>query len=441
MRDYVVVGGGISGLYAALLLSRAGQHVRVLERASRPGGLAGSETFRGVPCDLGSHRLHPDALACPLFREMAESERFLWRPRRGVLLLGDKRLPYPPTAVSVLRALGARRSVTVGMQFLGGRRRRAFAGWDLDRGLSSDDVDVGFERFVVDRVGAEAYALFYAPYAEKVWGLRPAELSQAVAKKRVSTSAPWRLLRRALGSVGGERFVYPARGTSSIVAFLERKLSERGVVVETSRAFASADVASGSPVLFAGHLGDIVPTRLEHRGVYLVYLALPSCAASEIETYYAPERRFWFGRVSELANYSPELRRAGETILCVEIPEGAWGAKVDFTEPSRLHELLAQLAVVRIVPPEARPIEVRQRFVPFVYPVYRRGWLAEWRATMDRVTNQGLLPFGRQALFLHCNLDHCAGIASDAVAHAMAGRSPQSWIPLAERALELRVRD
>src|SRR5262245_44646425 len=104
--EHVVAGAGVSGLYAALLLARGGSRVRVLERDARSGGLAAGETFRGLPCDLGSHRLHPAALEQPLFREMHARAPFLTRPRRGVLLLGDRRVPYPPTPLSMLRALG-----------------------------------------------------------------------------------------------------------------------------------------------------------------------------------------------------------------------------------------------------------------------------------------------------------------------------------------------
>ena len=43
--------------------------------------------------------------------------------------------------------------------------------------------------------------------------------------------------------------------------------------------------------------------------------------------------------------------RPGETILCVEIPEGRWGSNEDFTRGKQGEALLAQLAGEGIVPP------------------------------------------------------------------------------------------
>src|SRR6185369_8187840 len=130
--SYMVAGAGISGLYAALLLARAGRRVRLLEGAARPGGLAAAETFRGIPCDLGSHRLHPAALDHPLFREMHEHAPFLMRPRRGVLVLGDRHVPYPPTALSMLRALGPSAGLATGLHLLARQPRAAFTRWERE---------------------------------------------------------------------------------------------------------------------------------------------------------------------------------------------------------------------------------------------------------------------------------------------------------------------
>lgn len=442
--ERVVVGAGLSGLYAALLLARAGRRVRLLERAARPGGLAASETFRGVPCDLGSHRLHPAALDLPLFREIHARAPFLTRPRRGVLVLGDRHAPYPPDALSMLRALGPRASLSMALGLLAAPRRQAFQGWERARAAADAD-DMGFERFVVDRVGRAAYAAFYRPYAEKVWGIDPAELSQTVAKKRVSTTTPLALLRARAARNENERrdvFLYPPGGVASIIAYLVDRLAELGVRPEPGRAFSAADFLGRAPVLYAGDLADLAPAaRLEHRGLYLVYLALPIPRAGVAETYYCPDPRCWFGRVSELQHYSPALRNDGETILCVEIPEGAWGRGLDFASGARLAALLDQLARAGILPPGVRPLEIRQRFVPGVYPIYRRGWREPWRAAMQHLASLGVVPFGRQALFLHCNLDHCATIAADAVAHVESGGTPAAWVDHAERYLELRVRD
>jgi len=448
--EIVVVGAGMSGLSAALLLARQGRAVRVLERAQVPGGLAGTETFRGVPCDLGSHRLHPDALSQPLLREMSRSHEFLDRPRRGSLVLDGSHVSYPPDAVTLLRALGPRASASMALGLLTRpARRAAFSGWDSER--RGGDDDVGFAQFVSDRVGAPACNAFYRPYAEKVWGLPAEELSQTVAKKRFSGASPWSAVANAASRLGAalagrsheptQRFAYPRRGTGKITEYLRDELSRRRVPIELGRGF-DASALDARTVLYSGNLTDLVPTKLEHRGVYLVYLALPISQIAEVETYYSHDPQYFFSRVSELCNYSPELKNAGETILCVEIPEGAWGRGMEFGRDGLLQSLCEQLHHAGIVPEGVQPLEVRQRFVPRVYPLYRRGWFAEWKATMARVQALGnVLPFGRQALFLHCNLDHCADIASDVVAHVDRGGTVAEWLEQVPRYVELRVRD
>jgi len=374
----------------------------------------------------------------PLFRELHEEEPLVTRPRRGVLLFSGKRIPYPPSAFSMALALGARTTFSLAAGLvMRPDRRRLLAGWERHR--AEPDVDIGFEDFVRFRVGDAAYRSFYRPYALKVWGIPPAELSQSVAKKRVSATSPMRLLRGFSREVSGH-FVYPPQGISSIIRWLEKKLAAFSIFVETGVSFVPEP--KGPPVLFAGDLSDLVPTSLELRGIYLVYLALPMDRVSEIETYYSPDPQFWFGRVSELSNYSPSLKHPNETIVCVEIPEGAWGKGLDFGSGPLLKNLLAQLGAAGIVPPGVTPIEVRQRFLPRVYPLYRRGYRAVWRETMQRVAELGrYFPFGRQALFLHINLDHCALIAEEAVEHVLAKRDAFDWVRSAERYLELRVRD
>ena len=160
--ETLVVGGGISGLCAALLLARRGKRARVIERSAHLGGLGGTEEFRGIPCDLGAHRLHPAALEQPLLREIHARAPFRTLPRRDVLLLGDRRVPCPPTASAIAGALGLRASVATASSFLArATRRRALAAWERDSGAR--DGDLGFERLARDRVGERAYQALYGP--------------------------------------------------------------------------------------------------------------------------------------------------------------------------------------------------------------------------------------------------------------------------------------
>ena len=437
-RKALVAGAGVAGLAAAVWLRRAGLDVEVWEPASSPGGLLRPFAFRGLPCDLGSHRLHPDALADPLIRELAGPARLVARPRRGRIVLAGGHVAYPLTPSGLLRGLGPVRAASFAAGFA--RRRPLLSAWEHDRCTAED---IGFEAFVRRRVGSAAYEGFYRPYAEKVWGMPARDLSQTVAKKRLSTARPHAELARAALSPfrRGDTYLYPEGGLGALVSALHDLAVREGARFRWGQALDPA-LADADAVLYSGPLRDLAPqTGLRHRGLYLVYLALPGGPVSDTETWYTPERDLLFGRVSELGNYSKRLRIAGETTLCLEIPEGAHGPGVDFT--ARTDELVAQLRRAGIVPPHraSTVLEVRQVFLRDVYPIYDRGWMRRWTCALDTAAGANVLPIGRQGLFLHCNIDHCVRIAREAAAHVARGGSARSW---AEGSLEyatLRVRD
>ncbi len=63
---------------------------------------------------------------------------------------------------------------------------------------------------------------FYFPYARKIWGVAPEELSGEQARRRVAASSPASLVRRvfARGAEGKRVFLYPRRGYGQIVEAL-----------------------------------------------------------------------------------------------------------------------------------------------------------------------------------------------------------------------------
>lgn len=441
MARALVVGAGITGLSAALLLARRGLAVELWEAEAEPGGLLAPVRFRGREHDRGSHRVHPEAH--PLVLELTREEGWQARPRRGLLRLAGRSLPYPPDPIRFLRALGPRAAAALaaGYALRPGALRRSLR-WEEERVSGADE---GFERFVLSRVGGAAYRAFYRPYVEKVWGVAPDELSQSVAKRRVSTTSPLRALRGGARAGSAASFLYPRRGMAGLVRRLRDEAIALGVDLRHDKR-ATLDELRDAPhehVLFSGHLGDLVPEAgLEHRGLYLLHLAVPDDAVlGDADTWYAPEARYWFGRVSRPDAFSDDYAREGERVLCVEIPEGRWGRGRDFL--AHLDVLRAQLAGARVLRPGAPVLDAVQTYLPRVYPLYRVGWRAAFSRALRALVEADprVLPIGRQGLFLHCNIDHCVHIAGDAAEHVVGGGDSSSWAKRAADYHELRVRD
>jgi hypothetical protein len=438
-QPVLVVGAGITGLSAAWLLRRAGFEVVVRDAASDPGGLLAPILFRGLPCDRGSHRIHP--AAHPLLLELTQAAHWETRPRRGVLVLGGHHMAYPLQPLDFLRGLGVSTAAHMGANWLiRPTSRRRFRRWEEDRTTISEDI--GFKDFVIGRVGRRAYSQFYAPYVEKVWGMDPAEISQTVAKARVSTADPLSTLRNALVPGPAPSFLYPVGGMAELVDFFITGLMAAGVSIEFNTPVSRSDVRDwDGPVFFSGHLSDLVPDQdLTHRGLYILHIALPKGSVGETDTFYLPEAQFDFGRVSQPAMFSAGLESDDVDILCAEVPQGRHGIEADFKKQA--DRLQAQLVAAGIVDAGTAIIDIQQTFVPRVYPLYRRGWITRWRAALEDVRSLGeVYPIGRQGLFLHCNVDQCVHIADEAVKQLTSSGSSEGWLDSAERFLELRVRD
>ena len=56
--DVAIVGSGLAGLTATAYLVRGGRRVRVLERATEPGGRAMTSVEDGFAFNLGPHALY-----------------------------------------------------------------------------------------------------------------------------------------------------------------------------------------------------------------------------------------------------------------------------------------------------------------------------------------------------------------------------------------------
>ena len=438
----VVLGAGPAGLGAALGLAERGIDVEVVERRDTVGGNAGSFELAGVHVDYGSHRLHPAADPSVLERLRGLlGPDLLTRPRHGrIRLLGhwihfplrpaDLALRLPPRF-----ALGATLDMVRGMFPARPPEQETFA-TILERGL-----------------GRTICRDFYFPYARKMWGLSPEEISPTQAEKRVSARSIVKLLRRLLPGAGPGAastkgiFYYPRRGFGQISERLAQAATEEGarlalgttvtrvrrrdeggfeVEVETggqARTLPADHVWSTipSPVL-ARLIDPLVPEdvlraagRLELRAMLLVYLVLDQDRFTEYDAHYFPEAGVAVTRLSEPKNYAATPEPHGRTVLCAEIPcsrsDDVWSMD-DEGLKTLVQDALARLGL----PIKSHVLKVAVRRLPQAYPIYRRGYEGHFELLDSCLSGiDDLASFGRQGLFAHDNTHHALFTAQAAV--------------------------
>ena len=202
--DAVVLGGGPAGLAAAWYAARAGRRVTLIERADHVGGLAGSFEVAGVRVDNGSHRLHertePELLAD---LQGLLGDELQHRPRDGRIRLCERWVAFPLQAADLVTAVPPAFAARAARDLAAGPVR-------MRRGEDS------FASRARAGLGPTVAGAFYEPYARKLFGVDPAELSPELFRRRVGARSSGGILRRVLSRNPPPGFWYPAGGFGRI---------------------------------------------------------------------------------------------------------------------------------------------------------------------------------------------------------------------------------
>ena len=441
--NVVILGAGPAGTGAAYQLARAGKgRAVVLEQRDSVGGNAGSFELEGVRVDYGSHRLHPacDAKILADLRNLLGDDLLL-RPRHGRIRLRGRWIHFPLKPLDLLLHLPKSFALGVTTDMV----RKVAPG----RGNSPETFASVLER----SLGRTICRDFYFPYARKLWGLPPEQLSVTQARRRVSANSLSKMVRKIASSVpglkppGAGRFYYPRLGFGQIserlyevaksaganflfgarITALERDGTQiTGVRYERNgeqHQIASSLIWSTLPITLLVKLmrPEAPPevlsaaSQIDFRGMILIYLVLEEAQFTEFDAHYFPEESIPISRLSEPKNYGGKSTPADCTVLCAELPtnpdSAEWGM-----DDEELGKAMCNWLGQTGLPVKSRVRKVVTRRLRQAYPTYRAGYEQHF-ATVDSWLSQlrGLLTFGRQGLFAHDNTHHALYMAYAAV--------------------------
>jgi len=437
----VILGAGPAGLGAAFQLRRCDRaEVTVLEKNQVVGGNAGSFKIADVWADYGSHRLHP---ACnpTVLRDIQEmlGDDLLDRPRHGRIRLRGHWIHFPLKPLDLALKLPP--------SFSCGVVADLFDKVALHR--TNGTAAETFSSILQKGLGQTICRDFYFPFARKLWGLDPQELSATQARRRVSASSLAKMTRKVLAAVpglkpaGSGRFYYPRHGYGQISEAYYQTAQRAGAKFYLNANVQSVEIAQDDVLticfkvngelrsLRANYVWSTIPItalascvkpsppsecldaveNIDYRAMILIYLVLEQDQFSEYDAHYFPEAHIPISRLSEPKNYSANLEPDNRTVLCAELPcspeDPVWKMSDE-----QLGNLLCDALASAGIPVQAPVLEVAARRLRQAYPIYRQGYessfnlLDRWLSQSDR-----LLTFGRQGLFAHDNTHHALYMA------------------------------
>lgn len=422
-----IVGGGISGLSAALRLIRHGCEVTVYEREAI-GGLAGTQDIGGIPIEKFYHHLfRSDTDYQALVKELGLQDRILWfKDSIGIYCQGRVHPFTSPRDLLLFRPLALLQRVLFGMHALHFKRRRDYEGLD----------EVSVEEWYRRRGNWAGYETIWKPLLKSkfadyhpqvpaafIWGrIRPRagspQAGGSLGYMKGGFAVTHEAIRERLVHAGGRLLEHsPVQGlgrdADGLFVLREGLREEFDAILSTLPIPVFARLVSGAPVDYLDRLRAI-----RYMGVCCLLLELDRPLSS---TYWinVADPEITFGGVIEHTNLVPAEWYGGKRLVYLfnYVPEGHPYLSLNAEEYYSLH--LPSLK--RVFPnfSEAHVLSKRVAKTAHATPVYTVGFgkrMLEIQTPVPGVylaTTAQIYPLDR-------NMSHCVQLSMKA-ADVIAG--------------------
>lgn len=437
------MGGGAAGLTLAYWLCRAGLPVTVIEKENTVGGLARSFHYGDYHFDIGPHRFYTANPLVMTFLNEVYGGNYLEISRSSAVYYMNKYHDWP-LKLSTVAKLPPSVAVKAGFDLIFKALAKA----------PTNDSDVSFKSYVLQRYGKTLYETFFKDYTEKFVGIPTEEthrnwakvgVERATIANTVNTASLWEIFKLMLLPKPAElNFWYPKKGGihsfwqacaqriqdlgGEIIcgAHPEKLLTEAGqitgIVCQNQTIPCETLLWSGSVNELTSHLSLPTP-GLTYRSQIIYNILLKQAPLRSYQWCYYGAKDLVFSRLSNPAVFAPDTVPSGKGGLCAEFTcqEGDQLWK----DPESIREqVIKDVLKVKIIP-SAEAIEaIKIERAANAYPIYRldyRERLAKLEEECAKFSNLRLL--GRTGKFWYNNMDHSIENALEEASAIISGRA------------------
>jgi protoporphyrinogen oxidase len=433
-RLTVVMGGGLTGLAAGCVLTRAGLKVRVFEKDADVGGLSKTIEKEGFRFDLGGHRFFTKDERLNRFVHELMGDELVSVHRTSKIYMGGKYFDYPLRPLNAVFGLGVGTTAKILADY----------GMEKVRGLLKKAGPVSLEDWVVANFGRTMFNIYFREYSEKVWGLGCSRISAEWVEQRIQGLSLAKAVKNAVFHAGSkdvptlvDSFAYPRLGIGRVSDRLSQEIEKGNEVLTGTRVermirsgfeIQGVEVKNGGSREMIGgdefvsslplpHVvrmlnplppADILEAamRLRFRDLVVVAVMVDRKRVTDLTWIYIPERNIPFGRIHEPANWSEEMAPEGKTAVVTEYfsfrGDGLWNTDDDTLVDVTVRDLVALGFISK-----REVIGGAVVRVPGAYPLFDVGYKKACNTIYDYLGRfENLHLAGRGGMFRYYNMDH-----------------------------------
>ncbi|MBT4764897.1 NAD(P)-binding protein [bacterium] len=224
-----IIGAGISGLTLALELVKKGKKIRIYESLNYVGGLARTERIDGFSFDCGPHLFHTANKSIQEYWEGILLDEIETPELYGANYVNNKLYEYPVSLESLKEQLTKEEYIQVQKE----------VGKNTNTSLAESS---NYSEYVEGLAGKYLSELFFKKYPEKLWGIATKDLSAKFAPRRIEI----RKRKRPFHSGKGKWAGVLKNGCGVLAEEIERKLQEKGVLIEYNKKLTDVDLSTVS---------------------------------------------------------------------------------------------------------------------------------------------------------------------------------------------------